>query len=488
MTDTLDMDDLLAQSLAEAPFAALVFRPDADLTLVWRNHEHARMSLSEGRAIACLPMFEAFPPSRYSDGSAAVAGIRETVARVIQTGRPAELGPSRFDLPGPTGTYDEHHWQMHFAPIRAEGRIVAILQTARDVTEPVLTTRLAESQRRTSARSASLAYFSYDPETDLFHRHESIDAMFGFAPGEAGAHAAPFFARVHPDDIPAVRAEVTRITAAPAGEIASFDYRVPLPDGRERFLRIRAEMATDPVDRRPKLVGTFVDLTDIEENRRKLARELALREGLVNEANHRISNSLQLALSMLRIEAGQLAREGGPDAERASASLRAVEARVHAVADMHGLMQIDARGATAIDLVAFLHRLAETTRASTELPESALVYEHDDGPVLLDSNRAVATGLIVNELLTNAIKYGRDAAGGTIRLCMDCRPGAAAHIVVENEMRTQTTDGPASSGLGARLVAQFARQIDATVTQCEHAGRFRAEVVLPEDVQETRGA
>ena len=51
--------------------------------------------------------------------------------------------------------------------------------------------------------------------------------------------------------------------AAPRGEVASFDYRIERPDGTHRFVRIRGEVATDPRDRPPRLVGTFIDLTDI---------------------------------------------------------------------------------------------------------------------------------------------------------------------------------------------------------------------------------
>lgn len=71
--------------------------------------------------------------------------------------------------------------------------------------------------------------------------------------------------------------------------------------------------------------------------------------------------------------------------------------RVCAVADVHGLMKIDERVSTT-DLGALLRRLAETTCASAQLPFDALVFAADCTPVTLDSNRAVAVGLVVNEL------------------------------------------------------------------------------------------
>ncbi|MBV2360496.1 PAS domain S-box protein [Thalassococcus sp. CAU 1522] len=473
---TADITDLLAHGLAAVPFAALLFRPDENLTLLWRNSAHERMSMSEGRSVTGLGMFEAFPPSGDADGSAAVDAIRSTVARMRETRAPEQIGPYRFDLPDDDGAYSEYHWQMHFAPIFLDGRMEAILQTAQDVTEAVLTAKLAASHRRTSTSTASVAYFTYDPATDLFHRHPSIDAMFGFAADEAGSQAGPFFERVHPDDLPAVYAEVARITAAPLGEIASFDYRVPQPDGTERFIRIRAEMATDPIDRRPKLVGTFVDLTDIEQNRRRLARAVELREALVYEANHRINNSLQIALSMLRIEAGRLIREGGTLGEKASAALRAVESRIRAVAEVHGLMQVG-ETVTTTDLGALFERLVRATRQSAELPEQALVLTLPDTRVTLDSNSAVPLGLMVNELLTNAIKYGRPDAAHPIRLTLAGTARDGLTVTAENAQR-HTQPATPSTGLGERLVTQFAEQIGASVRRSD-GDTFRATITLP---------
>ena len=469
----------LALGLAEVPFAALLFLPDEKLTLMWRNPAHERMSLSEGRDVVGLGMFEAFPPSSDADGSAAMAAIKDTVARMVRSGSAEQIGPYRFDLPGPDGEYREHHWEMHFAPITVDGRIEAILQTAQDVTETVLTRKLADTHRRTSAVTAAVAYFSFDPTTQLFHRHEAIDAMFGYAPGEAGPTAEAFFDRVHPEDLPAVYAEVERIMAAPQGEIASFDYRVTLPGGEERFVRIRAEVATDPEDRKPKLVGTFVDLTDIEENRRKLARALEMREALVEEANHRIKNSLQIALSMLRIEAGNLMREGGALAQKAQASLLAVESRVRAVADVHGLMQVT-DAVTATNLSALLDRLAGATRRSSELPDEALVFETRSRAVAIDSNQAVALGLMVNELLTNAVKYGRPDGARPVRMTLSGTVREGLSIAIENAIAAQAPETEINStGLGERLVARFAAQIGASVDKSAEDGRFRTTVLVP---------
>ncbi len=474
--------DILALGFEAVPFAALFYLPDDRLTLLWRNSAHAVMSSSVGVDISGMGMFEAFPPSSDAEGSDAVNFIRIATSEIMNTGEPQEVGPARFDLLNDEGHYVEHHWQMHFAPIHKDGKIIAILQTARDVTEATLTARLAQSHRRAATSTASVAYFSYDPETDLFLRHDAIDAMFGFEPDEAGPYAAPFFERVHKDDIEAVHAEVARVLAAPHGEIASFDYRVPLPSGEERFVRIRGEIATDPVDRRAKLVGTFVDLTDIETARRDLQKAVKVREALVVEANHRIKNSLQIALSLLRLQSSKLMVAGGPAADKARDALRAVESRVRAVADVHAAIQID-DDVARIDLVNLFNRLVQSIRKSAELPETAMVFNHPSEVIPLKSDTAIALSLMLNELLTNAIKYGAPRKGTPVTLDLSIVDGNMLKFTVANtDLNTEATRLDIdSSGTGERLVQQFALQIGAEIDRQKDGKQVVATITMPLD-------
>ena len=474
------LDTILSLGFEAVPFAALFYLPDDKLTLLWRNSAHAVMSGSVGADVAGMGMFEAFPPSEDAGGADAVNFIRNATEEVVRSGKPQEVGPARFDLLSDEGHYVEHHWQMHFAPVRKDGKIIAILQTARDVTEATLSARLAQSHRRAATSTAAVAYFSYDPETDLFMRHDGVDAMFGFAQDEAGIYGAPFFERVHEDDIGAVHAEVERVLAAPQGEIASFDYRVCLPTGEERFVRIRGEMATDPIDRKPKLVGTFVDLTDIETARRDLQQAVHVREALVVEANHRIKNSLQIALSLLRLQASKMMMAGGPAAEQAREALRAVESRVRAVADVHAAIQVD-HDVAQIDLLTLFNRLVLSTRKSAELAGGAMIFNHPTEVIRLKSDTAIALSLMLNELLTNAIKYGAPTEDAPVTLDLEIDEGEELRIVVANADLT-TSEASLdidSSGTGERLVQQFAEQIGASVDRSKDGTRVVARVVMP---------
>lgn len=455
---------LFETAMEQAAFAALIFAADDKLSLLWRNRAHSRMTNTPGLDIVNRGMFEAFPPHGNGDGAAAMQGIFDAVDRMRQTGDPEEIGPYRFDLVSSDGTYVEHHWLIRMSPIREGGAVTKVLQLAQDVTESVLAKRLSNSLSRAAINTTAVSYFSFDPETGRFIRGEDIDRMFGFEAGEAGHEARSFFLRVHPDDIGGVNAEVERVFAAPRGEIASFDYRVQIPDGAERFIRIRGEVTADPADRREKLVGTFVDLTDLENNRRALVKTLALREALINEANHRIKNSLQIAIIMLRSEARAISSANGFTPQEAIERLQSVQARIHAVANVHSLMQISAE-TTVVSLNELVKNLVDFSCASVDLADGSIhcTVAHEDTTVVSDT--AICIGLIVNELLTNALKYGIDPNREANIAVYVGKNASHTRITVKNGVHEQSkSSGLTSTNVGSLLVDQLSKQIGALVT------------------------
>ena len=471
--------NILQDAVSQAPFAALLFKTDSGHTILWRNRAHAAMTDSLGRDVENMALFEAFPPNEKDGGAAAREAIYQSVARICETKEAEEIGPYRFDLRDENGNFVEHHWQMRMSPVETNNQVIAILQIAEDVTRSVLSLRLSEALKRTARSTAAISYFSFDPETDAFSRSADVDEMFGFDEGEAGEAAAPFFERIHPDDLPDVHAEVERIFSAPRGEVASFDYRVERPDGTKRFVRIRAEVATDPADRRDKLVGTFVDLTDIEMSRRSLEHALRLQEMLVAEANHRIKNSLAIAISMLRMEQSALERRESVDPSEAALALASVGARIHAVSDAHGLMQLNKDGAS-VSLKSLLARLVQYARQTANLNEQQFRCVLPSQDVNLISDTAITLGMILSEVVTNALKYGVTNDGGTnVSLECDASDTAITFIVANTKAKERGDVEIPSTKLGSQLVAQLTEQLGGEIKSTDTSDAYRTELKLP---------
>lgn len=139
-----------------------------------------------------------------------------------------------------------------------------------------------------------------------------------------------------------------------------------------------------------------------------LAKPLCASDTLLRELQHRVKNNLQMITSLIRIESRCLPE--GVVSDR----FDRLAGRVEAVALLYRSLA-EAGAGDSIDMGAYLHRVASAVMRAHEDPGIRLDLHLETFP--LSAEVAMATGLVVNELLTNALKFafaGRD--GGTITL------------------------------------------------------------------------
>ncbi|MEM8726455.1 MAG: histidine kinase dimerization/phosphoacceptor domain -containing protein, partial [Pseudomonadota bacterium] len=366
--------------LGASPSPMLLFAPD--LTLLFANEAHASMTGRPVSEIVGKGLFEAFPPNPDAEDGSAEEAIRAVVDRIVTSQQADEPFEQQHDVPSPTGEYERRFWSMVHWPIIANGQVVAILQRSEDVTSQVRQRRLIAAEKKAAEQSSGLSFFSFDPETDLFERSPGVDAMFGFANGEAGEHAAPFFARVHPDDLPSLNDEVERSIREGEGGMAAFDYRIILPESGDcRFVRVRAGVERDFIDGALKLFGTFVDMTDIENSRAELQQLSDRNAELVMESNHRIKNSLAIASAML---AQQLR---ATENETVRTALQVAATRIAAIADVHGELFKDS-GIEWVDAGAMIRQFTSSFLKTVSIGEDKCAIACDAQSLQLPSRYA----------------------------------------------------------------------------------------------------
>lgn len=174
---------------------------------------------------------------------------------------------------------------------------------------------------------------------------------------------------------------------------------------------------------------------------------------LLNELTHRVRNDLSNVISILRMQARSLD-------EAAAAPLQSAVDRLQVLAKLH--RKLSRQGSSpVVDMKDFLHEICGHFRATT-LPLRPVGLESDVEPIKLSSSRALAVGLIANELLTNAVKYAYpQERAGTIRLSLSTK-GEQARLAVDDDGVgfTPGEEPPVDgSGLGQRLVRSLAAQL-----------------------------
>lgn len=195
---------------------------------------------------------------------------------------------------------------------------------------------------------------------------------------------------------------------------------------------------------------------------RDRAEELASQRAmLLREVNHRVANSLQLITSLAGLQEGTVR---DPAAREALAAMRN---RIAAVAQVHRRLYTsdDVRSVALHD---YLAGLLEEIGRSVGGRRIELAAE----PMEVQTDRAVSLGVIVSELVTNAVKYaypGRQ--DGPIRVRLQMRDGNGV-LAVQDDGIGATGDAatPAGTGLGRRIVEVLAGSVGGVVTQAAGPG------------------
>jgi PAS domain S-box-containing protein len=159
--------------------------------------------------------------------------------------------------------------------------------------------------------------------------------------------------------------------------------------------RLNAELEQRVDERTRELTEANAHLTNLNT---RLTDLVAQNEVLMREVNHRAKNSLALASALLSVQAWQ---QADPTAK---AALLEAQARLVAIAQVFDLLGKSEDG-RRVDLVGYLRELCSLLVPSDDRDARIRLTVAGEGGMLVDSKKAVSLGLVVNELVTNAVKH-----------------------------------------------------------------------------------
>jgi two-component sensor histidine kinase len=210
---------------------------------------------------------------------------------------------------------------------------------------------------------------------------------------------------------------------------------------------------------------------EVHASRDRYAALAAEREVLLREVNHRVGNSLQIIASLLHLQANSSTEDD------VKAALTNAMGRVAAVAQVHRRLYTS-HDLKSVLLNQYLDALLEDLRRSAEGNRmSRLTLKAE--PIEIDPDRAVAIGIIVNELVMNAVKYAYPDGAGPIDVDLNAEGDDLVLSIADDGVGLNVKSDPRSTGMGQRIVSAMAAKLDASVERDPgHAGtrivlRFR---------------
>jgi PAS domain S-box-containing protein len=372
-------------------------------------------------------------------------------------------------LPGPDGP--AMYWDVTYFPVNAEDGERGLLLFAVDVTEKVIARRKAEEKAREEKARAEeaaidrqrlalaieateLGIWEWNVETGETIWSERQKEIWGLDPGDPVTYEV-WRESLHPEDRGAVLARVERTRDPTSGGEQRMEHRIVRPGGEVRWIASRARMIYEEGTGRPlRLIGTVLDITRLKRSESELKDALAAKEILLSEVNHRTKNSLQLISAMLALQ-GRRSKN-----EEVRRIVTEAQARLQIVATVHERLyrSDDMR---SVELGGFLETLARDIEQAMLQAQDRISVTVTAEPVVVGNDRAVLVGLVLNELLTNAIKYAYPDRKGTISVTVGRALEGGVLLAVEDEGAGLPGDFSERerSSLGFRIVKGLARQI-----------------------------
>jgi two-component sensor histidine kinase len=206
--------------------------------------------------------------------------------------------------------------------------------------------------------------------------------------------------------------------------------------------------------------------------RRRKFMEQELRQSLnenrvlLQEVHHRVKNNLQIISSMIH-----LARKDEQTDARSFAM--ETENRIRTLALMHENIY-QSESLSAVDLSTYLHELSNSVAESLNVKRSVIDFTSEVAACHVPMDLAIPCGLITNELVTNAVKYGVPADGQAQRIRVHLSGTAERTVrlaVSDNGPGLPNHAAPAeAAGLGLTLVQSLTQQIRGSVDFMNGAG------------------
>jgi PAS domain S-box-containing protein len=315
---------------------------------------------------------------------------------------------------------------------------------------------LAEARYRTLVEQIPVVTFmaSLDGGLGDVYVSPQIEALLGFSQEEWMSSPVLWFRQLHPDDRDVWNREFARGCAV--GGPFRADCRFLARTGAVVWVHGEARFIRDAAGAPVALQGVAFDISETKRAEEVVRRALREKELLLQEIHHRVKNNLQLTVSLLRLQA---ARTADPEARGA---LRASQGRVHSMALVHEMLY-RSTDLARVDFAEYARDLVAHLCHGYNADPARVTARVEMAPVTLAIDDAVPCGLIVAELVSNALKYAFPGdRKGEIGVCMT-ETATGYRLEVRDDGAGELAALERGGTLGLGLVRTLVDQLEGTL-------------------------
>lgn len=321
--------------------------------------------------------------------------------------------------------------------------------------------RASEADLLSIFNSVHDAMIVYDLDGKILDVNERMLEMFRLDRAEALSLAIADLSK-DPFDTGSVRALWQRVAG---GRDVMFEWEVRRPgDGSTLF----TEVGLKALRRRGHtvLLAVVRDIGLRKQSEKALNESLQEKIVLIREIHHRVKNNMQIISSLLNMQVDSVT---DPQAGQA---LKDAVGRIHSMASIHEKIY-STENFSRVDMSAYIEELSRDLVALQSGRDGKIRISHRMDPIYMGIDIAIPCGLLINELLTNAVKHGRREAEETV-IDLELREtgGTVTLMIADNGpgMPPGLFEASRKTSMGMQIIDALARQIGATVELAVEGG------------------
>jgi len=380
--------------------------------------------------------------------------IKKAAVLLSKNAKGIATGPDEFVLTRKDGS--KMFVEISTYPVKIRNR-VQVLGIARDITEQhksMDALRKSEEKFRNLAEKSPNMIF-INKRGRVVYANKKCEEIMGYSVDEFLSPDFNFFNIIAPESKVLIKTSFNHHLRGE--EVPPYEYSLITKQGK----RIEAIITTKliPYDDDTAILGIVTDIGERKKAEERIKLSLKEKEVMLREIHHRVKNNMQIITSLLRLQAGQT------NDNNIQKMFHLCQNRIKSMSLIHESLY-QSQDLTRINFSDYIQKITTHLLSVYSQKQTDFDIQYDLEDVYLDINRAIPFGLIINELITNALKHAfPKGKPGEIKLKLRQNKSGQVTLKVEDNgigfPESVNIDKPES--LGMQLVYDLARQLNGSV-------------------------